>query len=113
VTKLKELPIPPAAASATQAVEIARAWIVDHKQHVTLNAPAWKDPAAWGMFLVDLAKHVANSYQQSEGRDTVEVLTRIKAGFDAEWSHATDTPTTSAISGTATTEATNKVDRIL
>ncbi|MFN0020233.1 MAG: DUF5076 domain-containing protein [Pirellulaceae bacterium] len=113
MTNINELPIPPAAASATRAVEIARAWIVDHKQHVTLNAPAWKDPAAWGMFLVDLAKHVANSYQQSEGRDPAEVLTRIKAGFDAEWAHATDTPTTPAISDTDAIETTNKVDRIL
>ena len=93
MTTLDELPIPPRAVAATRAVEIARAWIADGTQHVTLNAPAWKDPAAWGMFLVDLARHVANAYQQSEGRDHDEVLARIKVGFDAEWNHATDTPT--------------------
>lgn len=65
------------------------------------------------MFLVDLAKHVANSYQQSEGRDFAEVLSRIKAGFDAEWNHATDTPITSAMSETGAPEPTSKLDTIL
>ncbi len=50
----------------------------------------WNDPAAWGLMLVDLAKHAANAYSQIEGRDRDEVLNRIKAGFDAEWDFATD-----------------------
>jgi hypothetical protein len=89
---MSELPIPPAASSAQESAEIARVWIADGRQHVTLNAPAWKDPAAWGLLLVDLAKHVANAYAQVEGRDAREVLTRIRKGFDAEWEHATDEP---------------------
>lgn len=40
--------------------------------------------------LVDLARHVANSYVSSGGKlSNDEVLERIKAGFDAEWAHAT------------------------
>ena len=89
---MNELAIPPLAASATRAAEVARVWIADGKQHVTLNALAWKDPAAWGLLLVDLAKHVANAHQQADGRDYSEVLERIKNGFDAEWNHATDAP---------------------
>jgi hypothetical protein len=46
--------------------------------------------------LVDLAKHVANAYEQVDGRDRDETLARIKAGFDAEWDHATDEPTGTA-----------------
>jgi hypothetical protein len=93
---MNELSIPPAAASARQSAEIARVWIADGRQHVTLNAQVWKDPAAWGLFLVDLAKHVANAYEQLEGRDRRETLARIKQGFDDEWGHATDQPTGTA-----------------
>ena len=88
-----ELAIPPQAARDRSAVEIGRIWLAAGDQHVTLRPNVWEDPAAWGLLLADLAKHVANSYQQSEGRDFHETLTRIKAGFDAEWVHATDQPT--------------------
>ena len=42
--------------------------------------------------LVDLARHVAGAYQQTQGRDPAEVMDRIRAGFDAEWNAATDKP---------------------
>jgi len=58
-----------------------------------LRPATWKDPAAWGLMLVDLARHVANSYEQNEGRDRQEVLARIKAGFDADWPSEYDTTT--------------------
>jgi hypothetical protein len=93
---MKELSIPPAAASARESAEIARIWIVEGRQHVTLQARAWKDPAAWGLLLVDLAKHVANAYEQLEGLDRQQTLARIKAGLDAEWDHATGEPTGTA-----------------
>ncbi len=89
---MNELIIPPSAATNPKAVEMARVWHADGKQHISLNAPGWKDPAAWGLLLVDIAKHVANAYAESEGRDAKEVLARIKAGFDAEWKQATDKP---------------------
>jgi hypothetical protein len=43
--------------------------------------------------LVDLAEHVANAYEQTTGEYREGVLKRIKEGFDAEWSRATDDPT--------------------
>jgi hypothetical protein len=93
MTNINELPMPPLAAAAARAAEVARVWIADGKQHVTLNALAWNDPAAWGLLLADLAKHVASAYQQAEDRDYSEVLGRIKDSFDMEWNHATDSPT--------------------
>jgi hypothetical protein len=89
---VKELAVPPSVASARQAVEMARIWHADGKQIVALHAPGWKDPAAWGLLLVDLAKLVANAYAQAEGRNESEVLARIKAGFDAEWGSPTNEP---------------------
>jgi hypothetical protein len=88
-----ELQIPPDALTDPNAVEIARVWGAHGVQHVTLRAGAWKDPGAWGLILVDLARHVANAYAQLVGRDQAEVLARIKESFDVEWNHPTDTPT--------------------
>ena len=61
-------------------------------QHVSLATGLWSDPAAWGIMLVDLARHVALAYQQTQGLQSEDVLDRIKAGFDAEWNNATDKP---------------------
>jgi hypothetical protein len=51
----------------------------------------WQDPAAWGLVLVDLARHSAQAYEH-DGQKRDEVLARIRAGFDAEWSAPTDSP---------------------
>jgi hypothetical protein len=90
MNKSKELQIPPAALSDSQAREIARIWVAGDQQHVSLDAQIWDDPAAWGLMLVDLARHVAAAYQQTEGHDPLQVLGRIKEGFDAEWNAPTD-----------------------
>jgi len=87
------LEIPPVAHQDPKAVEIARIWGALGDQHVSLRPDAWDDPAAWGILLVDLAKHVANAHYELSGRKPSETLSRIRAGFDAEWNDATDTPT--------------------
>jgi Domain of unknown function (DUF5076) len=89
----KELPIPSAAKTDARARELLRVWAAQGKQHVSLATDLWHDPAAWGIMLVDLAKHVAAAYQQTTGKDFVDVLTRIREGLDAEWDTATDEPT--------------------
>jgi hypothetical protein len=68
-------------------------WAAGGHQHVTLATNLWEDPAAWGIMLVDLAKHVADAYEKTSGQPVAEVLARIRAGFDAEWETATDSPT--------------------
>ena len=71
-------------------MEIARVWIVDKKLQVVLSDNLWNDPAAYGLMLVDLARHFANAYE-GQGRDRNEVLSRIREGFDAEWVDPTST----------------------
>jgi hypothetical protein len=44
------------------------------------------------MMLVDLAKHIANTFEQSKGMDRNAVLERLRKGFDAEWDVPTDKP---------------------
>jgi hypothetical protein len=91
--KLNQLPVPPEAKTDPRALELVRVWAAHGKQHVCLATSLWNDPAAWGVMLVDLAKHVAAAYQQSAGMDFTSALKRIKEGFDAEWENATDEPT--------------------
>jgi hypothetical protein len=87
-----ELEIPPVASRHSNAIEIARIWAAGGKQVVTLRAEAWSDPAAWGIMLVDLARHIANAQEQLGKGKKAEVLKRIKEGFDAEWNSPTDEP---------------------
>jgi hypothetical protein len=87
-----ELPIPAATRSDAKAIELARVWAAGGKQHISLATGLWSDPAAWGIMLVDLARHIAAAYQHTQGLDPVETLDRIKNGFDAEWESATDKP---------------------
>ena len=89
----RQLSIPDTVNIDPKATEIARVWVAGGRQHVTLATDVWDDPAAWGIFLVDLAKHVANAYKETQGREPSATLDRIKEGFDAEWGSPTDTPT--------------------
>jgi hypothetical protein len=85
----KSLPEPESIADSDSAMEIARIWIADHEQHVILSEHQWSDPGAWGMMLVDLARHVAKDYAR-RGFSEFEVLKKIKEAFEAEWGHSTD-----------------------
>jgi hypothetical protein len=97
VTHSNELQIPPAAASEREAFEILRIWVGGGQQHVSVNPRVWDDPAAWGMMLVDLARHIAGAYQQIDRMKSAAALERIKLGFDAEWNSPTDNPSGSLL----------------
>src|SRR5215471_393964 len=81
-----ELIVPPETRGDPKAVEIARVWAAHGGQHVSLKPTLWEDPFAWGIVLVDLARHVANALEKLEGKSKRQVLERIREGFDAEWS---------------------------
>jgi hypothetical protein len=89
----RQLPIPTPAVEDARAIELARVWAAQGKQHVSLATELWDDPAAWGIMLVDLARHIANAYEQNTGKNREDVLQRIKSGVDAEWLSPTDEPT--------------------
>jgi len=89
---MKELSVPPAARADSAARELARVWAAGGEQHVSLEIGLWPDPGAWGLLLVDLARHVANAYEQTQGHDASDVLARIREAFDAEWQTPTDSP---------------------
>ncbi|HKW18901.1 MAG TPA: DUF5076 domain-containing protein [Terriglobales bacterium] len=88
----RQLSIPEAAEKDSQAIEILRVWRTREQQYVSLRAGVWDDPAAWGILLVDIARHVTNSYEQTKGLDPIETLERIKTVWGAEMESPTDTP---------------------
>lgn len=87
--KLEDLPVP-VAARADDAFDLVRIWATGDTQQVVLRSRVWEDPAAWGLLLVDVARHVANSYEPDSREAHAKILARIKAGFDVEWSHPTE-----------------------
>lgn len=89
----RQLPIPAPALEDEKAFELARAWVAGGRLHMSVATQVWKDPFCWGIMLVDLAKHVSQAYELTDGVDSSSALNRIKSGFDAEWSGPTDVPT--------------------
>jgi len=87
-----ELVIPDAANRDPKSFELLRVWVANKAQHISLQAGVWEDPAAWGIMLADLARHVANSYHQDKGLHQSQSPQRIKAAFDAELESPTDHP---------------------
>ena len=87
----RELIPPPIAQSNQDAIEILRAWAAPgEKQQLTLQT-CWKDPGAWGIMLVDIARHVAKAYEH-KGHDYGEVYNRIRELIEIEFSNPTDEP---------------------
>lgn len=86
----RQLPIPDPASDDPRAVELLRVWAAGGKQHVALSS-IWDDPAAWGIMLVDLSKHVALMFAEN-GWEFDGAIGRLRQGFDAEWEAATDVP---------------------
>ncbi len=92
-----QLVIPDAAREDPKSFEVARVWVAKKVEHVSLRVDVWKDPAAWGIILADLARHLANAYEQNAGLNSHDTLQRIKAGFEAEMDSPTDHPTGSLV----------------
>ena len=88
-----ELGLPPGAKSDPGSRELARVWSAQGEQHVILRPDAWgPEPAAWGIMLVDLARHIARAHKQLYGHSEDETLRRIRQLWDAEWQNPTDVP---------------------
>jgi len=89
--KKKELDKPPVA-QEEGAFEILRVWGGDNlPQQYSLNT-TWDDPGAWGLMLVDIARHTAKAYENTGSVTEQEALARIKQLIDAEWETPTDEP---------------------
>ena len=86
------LVIPDAASKDPQSFELLQVWIANKGQHVSLRTGVWKDPSAWGIMLADLARHIANAYEQEEGLNRLKTLQRIRTALNVELASPTDDP---------------------
>jgi hypothetical protein len=87
----KELEPPPLASSDPTAEEILRVWSSPTRAYQLTLRTHWDDPGAWGILLVDIAKHAAQAYAR-KGEDRCAALRRIVELFEAELSRPTDAP---------------------
>ena|SRR5438105_1915704 len=84
--------IPEIARADPKSTEMIRAWVAQEALHCALRIGVWKDPSAWGILLADVARHVANAHEESEGRDRNKTIESIRRLFNAELDKPTDEP---------------------
>jgi hypothetical protein len=89
----KLLEPPPIAHTDPRAIEVLRVWAAPGSPQQLALRTTWKDAGAWGLMLVDVARHAAKAYA-SEGHDPKVVLARIREMFDLEWENPSDEPKT-------------------
>jgi len=94
-----ELNIPNAARDDPSSFELIRIWVAKKNQHVSLRSGVWNDPAAWGLMLADLARHIANTFEQTEKIPYDEAVARVRSAFEAELELPTDVPSGKVLSG--------------
>lgn len=86
----RELPIPPSSQLSDEAAEVLRVWINSDRSMDVSLIPAFQDPGAWGILLVDIARHVARAYADSGEATEEDTLSAIRELFLAEWDNPTD-----------------------
>jgi len=86
------MPPPSGIAKDPRAGEVLRVWKTGDEQTFVLRPKAVEDPRIWGMLLCDIARSVALACERAGPIKYDEALTRVRAGFEAEWNRPTDTP---------------------
>ena len=83
----------PPTSSTPGSTEILRVWVTPDRSSTQFSlAPKFEDPAAWGILLADLARHVARAYAQAHATPEEQTLRRIWQAVDSERGAPTDKP---------------------
>jgi hypothetical protein len=90
---MNELIIPPAAAEDPKSIEVMRCWVASKALHVSLKPETWPDPAAWGIVLADVIRHLADAYNKSYGKGKNGTIRQILSLQKSELNFPTDEPT--------------------
>ena len=94
MTQDRDLLIPPEVEADSKAVEVIRAWVANEQLICALRPTTWQSkPAAWGLVLADVARHVANALQEVSGEERSILLGTIRHSFNTELDSPTDEPT--------------------
>lgn len=87
---MNERPIPEAALSDKNSVEMLRVWIANRKLHCSLKVGMYQESMnieeekAWGMILADAARHIAQALESGYSMDSKESLRKIRDAFAKE-----------------------------
>jgi hypothetical protein len=81
---LNRLKLPDEILQNQTAKELMSIWIVDDSQTVVFDSTHWPDPAAWGLLMMDLLKHVSHAYAHEGQFSYEDAFSRAKAGMAAE-----------------------------
>jgi len=87
-----ELSAPTSALNDPNGTEIIRGWVANNGLEISLLPGAWDDPAAWGIALADVIRHLADAYSQTQGRSREDTVARITSLIHAELDAPTDQP---------------------
>lgn len=86
----KQLPLPEELLRDAAARELARIWFSEERQTLLIDASVIDEPAAWGLFALDLMKHAARAYAQRGGISKEDAYKRMLAMFAAEMQNPTE-----------------------
>jgi hypothetical protein len=84
-----ELLIPPVVENDSESREVLRAWITGDSSLIVTLDPSFSDVGAWGILLVDIARHAARAHAK-DGGTTEMHLERIRSALEAEWNSPAD-----------------------
>ena len=87
----RDLPVPATVLEASNAREILRLWTTEAGERVTLRIDDL-EPAAWGLMLVDVARHVAHAYARQGSLSPNDAFLQVVTMFIAEIQEPTDSP---------------------
>ncbi|WP_449447555.1 DUF5076 domain-containing protein [Thermomonas brevis] len=95
---MKPLVVPPAAQRDPNSVQVLSAWIAEKQQHCTLKIGMWHDmgrdePRAWGIFLADTVRHIANALQEQHGVSASDSISAILESLHDELADPTSPAT--------------------
>jgi len=79
---MKPLVIPPAAQRDEKSIQMLSAWIAEQGQHCTINIGLWQgngrnEAPAWGIFLADTIRHIANALHEQYGHSAPDTIASI------------------------------------
>jgi hypothetical protein len=81
---MRPLPVPPAAETDAEALEMIRGWVIQGRLHISLAAWVWKDePQTWGRMLAEAAGHLADAIAKDTGARRDVVFAKIRGSVIA------------------------------
>ena len=91
---MRTLVIPPAAQRDENSIQMISGWIAEKGLHCTLNIGMWDatdrdEPKAWGIFLADVIRHIANAIKDQNGASAEATARTILDSLQVEFSDPT------------------------